>query len=254
MGNSYSTPADITSRDMQRWRRDGRPVLVDQQRRRQSPGGRYHDERNLRIVRDNSRNRFESDDTRWWGGSSGWHHGRDGASPPLRTGGRRSTRRHTDAGSAPAFRARPDWRSADDMFGGAETIYHGWQGGSRFFERGGRAERRRGPVVVEEEDWFGSAPQRFTTSSRGSGGHRSMPQSSFRGPWWHDAHPHDYRGGQGMPRRRSNTHHGGAYMSGGLGRGDPMGGAWGGQERAPERVRIGFRPDWPLLEDGRADD
>ncbi|KIW85710.1 hypothetical protein Z517_01102 [Fonsecaea pedrosoi CBS 271.37] len=253
MGNSYSTPADITSRDMQRWRRDGRPVLVDQQRRRQSPGGRYRDERNLRIVRDNSRNRFESDDTRWWGGSSGWHHRRDGASPPLRTGGR-STRRHTDAGSAPAFRARPDWRSADDMFGGAETVYHGWQGGSRFFERGGRAERRTGSaVVVEEEDWFGSAPQRFT-SSRGSGGHRSMPQSSFRGPWWHDAHPHDYRGGQGMPRRRSNTHHGGAYMSGGLGRGDPMGGAWGGQERAPERGRVGFRPDWPLLGDGRADD
>ncbi|KIX93041.1 uncharacterized protein Z520_11314 [Fonsecaea multimorphosa CBS 102226] len=252
MGNNYSVEG-ITSRDLERWERDGRPVMVDRQRRRRSPGGQSHTRRSVRIVRDDgyggSGGGFQRDHSyprRPRGESwSGWR--RDAFPPSLST--RSAAGRHqADTVFVPASGARPGGGMyRHDTFRGTDTVFHG----PRVFDCGSRFARGPGPVMVQQ-DWVDPPPRRPRPR------HHSTPPPSYRGPRddFRGHNPH-FSDGHRMPHTPPfDGGHRGPYMSGGLGRGGPVGGGARGAppppERGPERRRIGFR-DELLLEDGRAE-
>ncbi|KIW95243.1 uncharacterized protein Z519_03827 [Cladophialophora bantiana CBS 173.52] len=223
----------MTARDLERWHHEGRPVMIEQTRRRRSPGGHYHDERRHRWI--------ERDDDRHRGGRSGTRgHHRD-TSPSFLFGGRAG--RQANGGFFAAGR-RPGGFYHDPMFGADRP--RGSERGStlRFRERSsGRGGVWVPPIPAATVK---SSSPSSPTSSRASALVR-LPRPLGRYP---TACPIPSSGcsilENAFPVRPSESRRTAHVRR--LGARRPVGGA-----RPPERTRIGFRPEY-LLEDGRVDD
>ncbi|EXJ68212.1 uncharacterized protein A1O5_08827 [Cladophialophora psammophila CBS 110553] len=233
MGNSHSSSPHITARDLERWHREGRPVMIEQTRRRRSPGGHYHDERRHRWI--------ERDDDRHRGRRSGGRGHRRDASPSFLFGGRAGRRANDGffaAGRRPGEFYHDPMSSADRPRGS---------------ERGPRFGVGRGPAVVEELGFHRFPPP--PSCHRPPPPRRPPvppPSFGFRGPWGDipppaPSPPPAFRSRR-MPPHSDHPRAGGPYMLDGLRRGDPVGGAL-----AQERAYVGFRPEY-LSEDSRTND